>query len=258
MLEMITFENMDFGKIRTVIDQDDVWFVGKDLAEALGYKDTVNALRQHVDDEDRQQKQIGTRGGVQTLTIVNESGLYSLIFGSRLESARRFKRWVTAEVLPTLRKTGTYAPKKEFTSWKPERYYMANHYAAQIARSWLEDHLEPSFGTGLLASEVFDDYQVWCASVGAESLSGRQFGRVLKDFFWTATKSRKRIFGKTCWVYDGISWRENSGTGKLADMQVTAKILTDLTNRLSLALRQWEAVTESADGKKLLEDLQTR
>jgi len=84
------------------------YFVGKDVAEILGYKKTANAINKHVDDEDKGVTKLGTPGGVQDVTIINERGLYSLIFSSKLESAKRFKRWVTSEVLPTLRKTGTY------------------------------------------------------------------------------------------------------------------------------------------------------
>lgn len=87
----------------------DPWFVGKDVALALRFKDTVNALKAHVDEDDKRGWQIATPSrGRQTMTIINESGLYALIFGSKLESAKRFKRWVTSEVLPSIRKTGAY------------------------------------------------------------------------------------------------------------------------------------------------------
>lgn len=103
-----TFNNVVFGSIRTLMIDDEPWFVGKDVALALEYKDTKNALKLHVDGEDKRGWQITTPGGAQTMTTINESGLYSLIFGSKLESAKRFKHWVTSEVLPALRKTGTY------------------------------------------------------------------------------------------------------------------------------------------------------
>lgn len=102
------FEDEEFGQVRTVLIDGEPWFVGKDVAIALGYKDTINAIKDHVDSEDKRGWQITTPGGEQQMTIINESGLYSLIFSSKLEGAKRFKRWVTSEVLPALRKTGRY------------------------------------------------------------------------------------------------------------------------------------------------------
>ena len=104
-----TFNNEEFGNVRTLTIDGDPWFVGKDIAECLGYSKARNAIYSHVDNEDKKDAPIqGTLGGTQTMKVVNESGVYSLIFGSKLESAKKFKRWVTSEVLPSLRKTGTY------------------------------------------------------------------------------------------------------------------------------------------------------
>ena len=117
--EMQLFENAEFGKIRTLVLNREPWFVGKDVAEKLGYENQNRDIQRHVDEEDRimlnaetqyqngtefDYKILGQRGG----WIINESGLYALIFGSKLESAKRFKHWVTSEVLPAIRKTGTY------------------------------------------------------------------------------------------------------------------------------------------------------
>lgn len=102
------FNNAEFGEIRVMLIDDDPWFVGKDIAVALGYKDTVNALKAHVDEQDKRGWRITTPSGEQQATIINESGLYSLIFSSKLESAQRFKHWVTHEVLPSIRKHGMY------------------------------------------------------------------------------------------------------------------------------------------------------
>lgn len=120
-----------FGQIRTVTIDNEPWFVGKDVAEALGYERTADAIRQHVEDEDKGVGEIQTPGGKQKMTTINESGLYALIFGSKLESAKRFKHWVTSEVLPSIRKHGVYAvdelinnPEmaiKAFTALKEER-----------------------------------------------------------------------------------------------------------------------------------------
>lgn len=108
-MELQVFSNAEFGSVRSVVINDEPWFVGKDVAEILGYKDTVNALKAHVDEEDKRGWQITTPGGTQQMTIINESGLYSLILSSKLPNAKKFKRWVTTEVLPAIRKHGVFA-----------------------------------------------------------------------------------------------------------------------------------------------------
>lgn len=108
MNDLQIFQNEQFGKVRTVVIDDAIWFVGKDVAEALGYKDTVNALKSHVDEEDKRGWQIATPGGKQTVTIINESGLYSLVLSSKLPDAKKFKRWITSDVVPSVRTTGVY------------------------------------------------------------------------------------------------------------------------------------------------------
>lgn len=102
------FNNSEFGTVRILMIDGEPWFVGKDVAEALGYGDTDAALRRHVDDEDKLTRRFIGSGQGRDMTIINESGLYSLIFSSKLESAKRFKKWVTSEVLPSIRKTGSY------------------------------------------------------------------------------------------------------------------------------------------------------
>ena len=109
MEELRIFNSEEFGQIRTVIINKEPWFAGKDVAEVLGYSNTRDALSKHVADEDKGVAKCDTLGGKQDLTIINESGLYALIFGSKLETAKRFKHWVTSEVLPSIRKHGIYA-----------------------------------------------------------------------------------------------------------------------------------------------------
>lgn len=108
MNELKIFNNPDFGDIRTMLIDGEPWFVGKDVATALGYSNPQKAVRDHVSEEDRGVNEMDTPSGKQNLVLINESGLYALIFGSKLESAQRFKRWVTSEVLPAIRKTGGY------------------------------------------------------------------------------------------------------------------------------------------------------
>lgn len=109
MNELQIFKNDEFGQVRTTIINDEPYFVGKDVAVVLGYRDTSDALKKHVDEEDKGVCEMPTPGGRQQMKMVNESGLYSLIIGSKLPTAKRFKRWVTSEVLPAIRKHGAYA-----------------------------------------------------------------------------------------------------------------------------------------------------
>lgn len=106
-LKQFNFEN---NQVRTLLINDEPWFVGKDVAEILGYSNPRDALSKHVDSEDKNSVAIhdGNKGNP-NLTIINESGVYALVFSSKLQSAKKFKHWVTSEVLPTLRKTGSYA-----------------------------------------------------------------------------------------------------------------------------------------------------
>lgn len=108
MNELQIFNSEEFGDIRTVTIENEPWFVGKDVATALGYSNPQKAVRDHISEEDRGVNEMDTPSGRQNLAVINESGLYALIFGSKLESAKRFKHWVTSEVLPAIRKTGAY------------------------------------------------------------------------------------------------------------------------------------------------------
>lgn len=106
-MDLQVFENDDFGAVRVVTIDGDPWFVGKDVAAVLGYSNPQKAIRDHVDAEDMTVNEMFTVNGTKGI-LINESGLYSLIFGSTLPAAKKFKRWVTAEVLPAIRKTGAY------------------------------------------------------------------------------------------------------------------------------------------------------
>ena len=115
MNEVKVFQNEQFGSIRTMEHEDSVWFVGKDIAGILGYKDTSDALKKHVDGEDKGVGEMPTPGGKQKITLINESGLYSLILSSKLPKAKEFKHWVTSEVLPSIRKHGVYITPERLT-----------------------------------------------------------------------------------------------------------------------------------------------
>ena len=113
---MTVFKNLvhpEFGELRTVEIDGEPWFVGKDVAAALGYTNSRDAIATHVFADDKGVESIDTLGGRQKMTIINESGLYALVFGSRLKIAKDFKHWVTSEVLPSIRKNGAYIRNQE-------------------------------------------------------------------------------------------------------------------------------------------------
>ncbi|WP_417208817.1 phage antirepressor [Acidaminococcus fermentans] len=108
MEKLAIFQNKNFGRIRTLAINNEPWFVGKDVAEVLGYSNVRDALRKHVDEEDKGVAFCDTPGGIQSMSIINESGLYSLVLSSKLPSAKEFKRWITHEVIPAIRQHGAY------------------------------------------------------------------------------------------------------------------------------------------------------
>ena len=109
--EIKIFKNEMFGEIRTLVNEKgETFFVGKDVAQALGYSNTRKALQDHVDDEDKGVTKRDTLGGIQQMVVINESGHYSLVLSSKLPQAKEFKRWITSEVLPQIRQTGGYIP----------------------------------------------------------------------------------------------------------------------------------------------------
>ena len=129
------FENEEFGSVRTMEINGEPYFVGKDVAEILGYSRPDHAITAHVDDEDKLMYQIDTSGQNRNMFIINESGLYSLILSSKLPNAKKFKRWVTSEVLPAIRKTGSYSIQS-----KPDSYTIED--PAARARRWAEEYEE--------------------------------------------------------------------------------------------------------------------
>lgn len=156
MNELMIFKNERFGSIRTTEINGEVWFVGKDVATALGYSNTRDALVNHVSGEDRNTVAIrdGNKGNPNQV-VINESGLYSLIFGSKLESAKDFKHWVTSEVLPSLRKTGAYTvsvPQKS----KDELNVIAEQNKVAKANIYLE--LSKKYGGNKDYAQILDAY----------------------------------------------------------------------------------------------------
>ena len=139
MNELKIFENPDFGQVRMVMIEDNPYFVGKDVAEALGYSKTENAIANHVDEEDKTSTLIQGSGSnyKSKAILINESGLYSLILSSKLPTAKKFKRWVTSEVLPAIRKHGNYtAPEQENKSKSIDLEIRLNNSKARMASEY--------------------------------------------------------------------------------------------------------------------------
>lgn len=148
-------------QVRTIEKNGEPWFVGKDVAEILGYSDTAQAVRKHIDSEDKGVVEMTTPGGKQPVTIINESGLYSLILSSKLPTAKEFKHWVTSEVLPSIRKTGEY----KITPAQQNRLdIMERNSRAREASLWLR----------ISAQVKSDTYRQVCASYASTVLAGRE------------------------------------------------------------------------------------
>lgn len=143
MNELTVFQNQEFGRMRTTEIAGKVWFVGKDVARALGYKNPQEAIRYHVDAEDKGVSEFLTPGGKQKLPIINESGLYSLVLSSKLPGAKRFKHWVTSEVLPSIHKHGGYGNGVSAEQMVEIAQRMAAAMGAEIVKQ-LKDVLAPS------------------------------------------------------------------------------------------------------------------
>ena len=120
MTDLQIFNSPEFGQIRTIEKDGEPWFVGKDVAAVLGYADPFGALKKHVEEEDKQNCQNDSFESPRGMTIINESGLYSLVLSSKLPTAKKFKRWVTSEVIPSVRKTGGYSLPRDLSRLSPE------------------------------------------------------------------------------------------------------------------------------------------
>lgn len=145
MTDLQIFNNPEFGAIRTIEKDGEPWFIGNDVATALGYTNARNAVPAHVDDEDKLRTQIEYAGQKRDITIINESGLYSLVLSSKLPTAKKFKRWVTSEVIPSIRKTGSYSA-LDMTQLSPEMQMLKlltdKAIATELAQKQQEQHLQ--------------------------------------------------------------------------------------------------------------------
>mgnify|MGYP004559628121 CR=1 FL=1 len=166
MNDLTVFNNERFGKIRTVVIDSVVWFVGKDVAEALGYVNPRKALADHVDNEDK--NTVTIRDGIPgnpNVTVINESGVYSLIFASKLPDAKEFKHWVTSEILPSIRTTGSYSTgAQQIDTAKQQRAEaMLNNSRARVASLWLK-----------IGDMATSEYKQVCSSYASAALCGKE------------------------------------------------------------------------------------
>lgn len=185
-MQVFDFED---SNVRTVTINDEPYFVGKDVATILGYKRTADALKAHVDDEDKLTRQFTDSGQNREMKVINESGLYSLILSSKLPSAKKFKRWVTSEVLPAIRKTGAYQAKPKDNYQIPATYGEALQLAATLQTKI--EHDAPSL-------KYFHDQM---RNPGLMTTT-----EIAKDYGWSARKLNKYLESKGVIYRQGNKW----------------------------------------------------
>lgn len=182
------FSNEEFGQVRTAMNSGEVWFVGKDVAEILGYADPNKAIAMHVDEDDKlndkSASSLGQRGG----WLINESGLYSLILSSKMPNARKFKRWVTSEVLPTIRKTGSYQKPMSQIEMMRIQLGMIDNHEERIAE--LEQNMTIDYAQQQALGEAVN-YVVIDALGGKGSDAYKEIG---KKVFSECNRDLKRYF----------------------------------------------------------------
>lgn len=210
--ELKIFENKAFGKVRVIERNNEPWFVGKDVAEILGYSDTFGALKKHVDQEDRQNCQNSSFESNRGLTIINESGLYALILSSKLPVAKQFKRWVTSEILPAIRKTGSYSVNQDIKAREVEA--RLNNSRARVASTFLKvaqmtDLLEYKHicqqkaaevlsGVPLLPMQSINENTLSADEVGRElGISGNMVGRIANQHNLKTAEYGKYFYDKS-------------------------------------------------------------
>lgn len=200
-MEMQVFNNTEFGSVRTININGEPMFVGKDVAEILGYINPRDALAKRVDDEDKGVAKCDTLGGVQELTVINESGLYSLILSSKLPKAKRFKHWVTSEVLPAIRKHGVYAVDEVLNNPDMLITALQELKAEREKRKMLEATaaVQRQQITEMQPKASYYDVVLNCKDLVAIST-------ISKDYGWSATKMNSYLHRKGVQYKQGEIW----------------------------------------------------
>lgn len=188
MNDLKIFSSEEFGEVRILMIGGEPWIVGRDAAEALGYSNPRDAIAAHVEEEDKGVAKCDTLGGRQDVVVINESGLYALVFGSKLESAKRFKRWVTKEVLPEIRKTGSYQRQMTPEEMMRIQLGMIDNVSDRVTK--LENTMNIDYGQQrVLEKEV--------AAVVIESLGGKEsnaYREISKKVFSECNRDVKDYF----------------------------------------------------------------
>lgn len=183
--------NFESHEVRSLLLNNEPWFVGKDVAEALGYSKARNAIATHIDSEDKKDAPIqGPLGGVQEMTVINESGLYSLVLSSKLPSAKKFKRWVTSEVLPALRKTGQYQV-KELSGSELMARALIEAQNVLAAKDKVIEEMKPKAS--------YYDVILNCKGLLATSV-------IAKDYGWSAIRLNEYLHKKGIQFKQGKTW----------------------------------------------------
>lgn len=210
MQELMIFENEEFGKIRTLLIDGEPWFVGKDAAEILGYSNTRDSLSKHVEKEDKADVAIHDGRQNRVMVAINESGLYSLIFSSKLPTTKKFKRWVTTEVLPSIRKYGAYItmPKLGEIMANPESLELL--LKQLLLETQKNKNLKNEIATlvpkgkyfdKLIASEMLTDFRTTAKELGLKPMAFTQF---LIDKKYVYRDKHQRILPMQHYVHYGI------------------------------------------------------
>lgn len=188
-VQLFNFENHE---VRSLLINSEPWFIGKDVADVLGYKNQRDAISKHVDSEDKNTVAIhdGITRGNPNQTIINESGLYALIFGSKLESAQKFKRWVTSEVLPALRKTGQYQV-KELSGQELMAKALIEAQSVLAAKDKVIEEMKPKAS--------YYDVIINCKGLLATSV-------IAKDYGWSAIRLNEYLHKKGIQFKQGKTW----------------------------------------------------
>lgn len=191
MNKLQVFKNQEFGSVRTLVINNEPWFVGKDVAEVLGYAKARNAIAQHVDEDDALKQGItDSLGRRQETTFINESGLYCLVLSSKLPSAKKFKRWVTSEVLPTLRKTGQYQV-KELSGQELMAKALIEAQSVLAAKDKVIEEMKPKAS--------YYDVILNCKGLLATSV-------IAKDYGWSAIRLNEYLHKKGIQFKQGKTW----------------------------------------------------
>lgn len=200
-MEMQVFNNTEFGSVRTININGEPMFVGKDVAEILGYSNPRDALAKRVDDEDKGVAKCDTLGGFQDLTVINESGLYSLILSSKLPKAKKFKHWVTSEVLPAIRKHGIYAVDEVLNNPDMLISALQELKAEREKRKMLEETaaVQRQQITEIQPKASYYDVVLNCKDLVAIST-------ISKDYGWSATKMNNYLHSKGVQYKQGEIW----------------------------------------------------